>query len=304
LNLDYQATHLAYMWLKDNYGVGTIEMNVQLPITDEKFLALLQETLELHKDRLPRLANFCHITSESAWLFPVKEIVQMCHSYGVPVLIDGAQAPGHIKLSIASLGADYYVGTAHKWMYCCQGTAFLVTAPYAQPSMQPLIISYFHGQGYEKEFSYVGLQDFSGWISLIQSEQFVQNVCGGWDAVRAYNHELALKAVDLLERRWHVKVVHPVYGSLPIVPLPNGQNRTKMDAAKVMAYLLIKHKITAMVVLINLSGVNTLCIRLTCQVFLELSDFERLADAVCELEGNYSGGNMAKEVLTHLVGFT
>uniref|UniRef100_A0A7S1IC17 C2 domain-containing protein n=1 Tax=Eutreptiella gymnastica TaxID=73025 RepID=A0A7S1IC17_9EUGL len=304
MNLDYQASHLAFQWLKDRHGVGTIEMFIQLPTTDEQVLQTLTETLELHKGHLPRLANFCHVTSASAWQFPVTEMVKICHSYGVPVSIDGAQAPGHLELSISSIGADFYVGTAHKWMYTCQGVAFLVTAPYVQSTISPLVISYFQGRSHQKEFSYQGLQDFSGWISILQAAEFVEHVCGGWPAVRAYNRQLAAQAVALLEQKWGTKPIQPQINSLPIVPLPNGQNPGKMDAAKVMAYLLIKHKITAMLVKINLAGVPTLCVRLTCQIFLEVSDFEKLANAVLELKGNYSGGNVGKEVVGFLMGFT
>ena len=52
------------------------------------------------------------------------------------------------------------------------------------------------------------------------------------------------------------------------------------------------------------AGVPTLCVRLTCQIFLEISDFEKLANAVVELKGDYSGFNVAKEVSGFLTGFT
>ena len=41
---------------------------------------------------------------------PVKAITELCHQYGVWVLIDGAHVPGHIPLNIEDIGADFYIG--------------------------------------------------------------------------------------------------------------------------------------------------------------------------------------------------
>ena len=49
---------------------------------------------------------------------PVEEIVKLCHSKGVPVLIDGAHALGSLPLNLTGLEADYYVANAHKWLAC------------------------------------------------------------------------------------------------------------------------------------------------------------------------------------------
>ena len=49
---------------------------------------------------------------------PVEEMVKLCHSKGVPVLIDGAHALGSLPLNLQSLKADYYVANAHKWLAC------------------------------------------------------------------------------------------------------------------------------------------------------------------------------------------
>ena len=57
-----------------------------------------------------KVALLDHITSPSAIVMPVKEIVQVCHERGVRVIVDGAHAPGQLALNMAELGADYYTG--------------------------------------------------------------------------------------------------------------------------------------------------------------------------------------------------
>ena len=54
-----------------------------------------------------------HITSPSAIVIPVKEVVRVCQERGVRVIVDGAHCPGQLPLNMTELGADYYIGDLH-----------------------------------------------------------------------------------------------------------------------------------------------------------------------------------------------
>lgn len=220
-------------------------------------------------------------------------------------MIDGAQAAGHIKLDVPAIGADWYYGTVHKWMYSAPGVAFLVTNPVKQPCTMPLTVSYFDTQGYSAEFSYTGLQDFSNWLTVIDAFDFVTNVCGGWDRVRQYCSSQAQQCVADLGQMWGTKPVQggpERYGHMPIMPLPNGIGASDGDAVKVMGWLQLKHEITAFLLVTDVGGKPCLCVRCTCQIYTCRQDWERLGNAVCELQGNYRGlqmvGHLAKALIT------
>ena len=55
---------------------------------------------------------------------PVKDIITIAHRYGVPVLIDGAQAAPHMKIDVQDLDADFYCFSSHK-MYGPAGIGVL-----------------------------------------------------------------------------------------------------------------------------------------------------------------------------------
>ncbi|HEY1962767.1 MAG TPA: aminotransferase class V-fold PLP-dependent enzyme, partial [Rhizomicrobium sp.] len=76
-----------------------------------------------------RLLVVDHITSPTAIVFPIAEIVQTARAAGVPVLVDGAHAPGQVELDVPALGADWYTGNAHKWFFAPRGCGLLWTAP-------------------------------------------------------------------------------------------------------------------------------------------------------------------------------
>ena len=56
----------------------------------------------------------------------VKEACQMARERGVVTVVDGAQALGAFPTSVDEIGADFYAGSAHKWLLGPAGVGFLV----------------------------------------------------------------------------------------------------------------------------------------------------------------------------------
>ena len=84
-----------------------------------------------------RLALLDHVTSPTARIFPLAEIIAALSARGVPVLVDGAHAPGTLPLDLPALGADYYTGNLHKWICGPRAVGFLYVKPELQEAIQP-----------------------------------------------------------------------------------------------------------------------------------------------------------------------
>ena len=65
-----------------------------------------------------------HISNVLGLVNPIKDIIEKCHSKGVPVLIDGAQGSVHCKIDVQELDCDFYVFSGHK-LYAATGTGVL-----------------------------------------------------------------------------------------------------------------------------------------------------------------------------------
>ena len=77
-------------------------------LTPEAVVKLYADYINDHRDI--KIAIVDHITSSSALLMPVKEIIKFCHSKGVEVLVDAAHAPGQVKIDMTEMDPDYYAG--------------------------------------------------------------------------------------------------------------------------------------------------------------------------------------------------
>ena len=93
-----------------------------LPLDDSGHLKV--EMLdEILTDRTKIMA-VTHISNVLGIINPVKEIIEKCHSKGVPVLVDGAQGAVHCRVDVQDLDCDFYVFSGHK-LYAARGTGVL-----------------------------------------------------------------------------------------------------------------------------------------------------------------------------------
>ena len=71
-----------------------------------------------------KIVAVTHISNVLGLINPVEEIVSICHSKGVPVLIDGAQGIVHQRVDVQKLDCDFYAFSGHK-IYAATGTGVL-----------------------------------------------------------------------------------------------------------------------------------------------------------------------------------
>ncbi|MBR4228431.1 MAG: SufS family cysteine desulfurase [Bacteroidales bacterium] len=93
-----------------------------LPVDDEGHLRIdLLDSLLTDRTRLMCVAQISNVLGI---INPVKEIVNICHSKGCAVLVDGAQGVVHTGADVADLGCDFYAFSGHK-VYAAPGTGVL-----------------------------------------------------------------------------------------------------------------------------------------------------------------------------------
>jgi cysteine desulfurase / selenocysteine lyase len=61
-----------------------------------------------------KLVAITHVSNALGTINPIRRIVEMAHSWNVPVLVDGAQAVPHMKVDVQALDCDFYTFSGHK----------------------------------------------------------------------------------------------------------------------------------------------------------------------------------------------
>ena len=178
-----------------------------------------------------RLLLVSHVTSPTALILPVAELVAEMDRRGIDTLVDGAHAPGMVPVDVAGLGAAYWTGNGHKWLCGPKGTAVLWVREDRRERIHPLVVS--HGANeplagrtrFRHEFDWVGTSDPTGYLTLPAAIDWMDRCAmpdgGGWPAVMAANHALALEGRDIVAGALGIEAPAPdaMLGSMAALPL-------------------------------------------------------------------------------------
>ncbi len=172
-----------------HHGAAVVELPLGTEDGSNNVGAALVKQLANAITSRTRLVVVDAITSPSALVLPVEEVVAIARSAGVPVLVDGAHAPGHLDVNLQELGADYWVGNLHKWICAPRGTAVLFVDEQHQNDVSPVVTSHGYGMGFQLAFDWPGTFDASAWLTT-PAALALHDAWGGPD-LRASNLALA-----------------------------------------------------------------------------------------------------------------
>jgi isopenicillin-N epimerase len=217
LDHGYGAVRKTAGFVAARAGAGVVQATLPFPRPEEAgVLAALAAGLSPRT----RIAVLDHITSPSGLVLPLAAMVALCRGQGVPVLVDGAHAPGQVPLDLAALDADWYTGNAHKWLFAPRGCAFLATAARQRAATHPVVISHGHGAGYAAEFDWTGTRDPTAFLSI--EAALAAHAGLGGPALMARNREMAAAAGAMLAAHFGTEVaaLPAMQGAMAAVRLP------------------------------------------------------------------------------------
>ena len=233
------------------------------------------------------------VTSPTALVMPIDDIVSVCEARGVDTLIDGAHGPGMVPLNLERLGATYYTGNGHKWLCAPKGAGFLYVRRDRHDRVRPLTIG--HGASDPRtnrsrlwlEFDWTGTDDPSPWLCVPEAIGFMAaQVAGGWAAVMQQNRTLALQARHWLNGRLGTPAIAPEssIGAIASIALPPLEPRG-WSARSLQAVLFERYQIEVPVIEWSLVTRDRPVefLRISAQLYNHMPQYEYLGEAVAHL---------------------
>ena len=182
-----------------------------VPINDRGEL-LLEELAKLLGPRT-KLVAVTHVSNALGTINPVRKIVEIAHSHGVPVLVDGAQAVPHLKVDVQDLDCDFYVFSGHK-IYGPTGIGVLYGKRALLEAMPPyqgggdMISSVTFEKTMYNKLPYkfeAGTPDIAGAIGLGAAIDYVNHL--GIENIAAHEHDLLVYATEALSAIPDVRLI-------------------------------------------------------------------------------------------------
>lgn len=236
-----------------------------------------------------RFALIDHITSQTALVFPIAEIVRELGSRGIDTLVDGAHGPGMLPLDLDALGCAYYTGNCHKWICAPKGAALLYVRVDRRAAIRPAAIS--HGANstrtdrsrYHLEFDWTGTFDPTPWLTVPFAIEYMGGLLpGGWPALQQRNHALALEAREILCSFLEIDPPVPdeMIGTMAAVPLPDGDANAAPSLYGDPLQDALLDRFGVEVPIIPWPSVPHRLVRVSAQIYNERADYETLVRAM------------------------
>ena len=170
------------------------------PIDDRGEL-MLDEFARLIGPRT-KIVAVTHVSNALGTVLPLREMIELAHRRGVPVLVDGAQAVPHFAVDVQALDCDFYAFSGHK-VYGPTGIGVLYGKRALLDAMPP-----YQGGGdmirsvtFEKttyndlpwKFE-AGTPDIAGAIALGAALKYISDL--GMDNIAAHENDLLVYATE------------------------------------------------------------------------------------------------------------
>jgi cysteine desulfurase / selenocysteine lyase len=170
------------------------------PIDDRGEL-LLDEFANLIGPRT-KIVAVTHVSNSLGTVTPLREMIELAHRRGVPVLVDGAQAVPHFAVDVQALDCDFYAFSGHK-VYGPTGIGVLYGKRALLNAMPPyqgggdMISSVTFAKTTYNDLPFkfeAGTPDIAGAIALGAALNYIGNL--GMDKIAAHESELLAYATE------------------------------------------------------------------------------------------------------------
>jgi len=174
----------------------------------------LEKTVELFGKKT-RLIAVTQVSNVLGVINPIKQIVERANCHSIPVLVDAAQAIGHMRVDVEDLGCDFLVASAHK-MCGPTGIGLLYGKAARLNETEPLLL----GGGMVDEVHLdtsswadiparfeAGSPNLAGALGFAAAADYLLDI--GWESITSRINELTISAFEMLSETAGIQIYGP-----------------------------------------------------------------------------------------------
>ncbi len=149
------------------------QFKIPIPCEDVDHIVKQYELNITPKTRLILMSHVINITGQ---IMPVKQVVAMARTKGIPVIVDGAHALCQINFKISDLDCDYYGVSLHKWLTAPHGTGLLYVRRDKIKGLWPLMASEEKQDDDIRKFEEIGTHPAANFLAIAEALTFHQSI--------------------------------------------------------------------------------------------------------------------------------
>ncbi|KAJ3022920.1 UNVERIFIED_CONTAM: hypothetical protein HDU68_008869 [Siphonaria sp. JEL0065] len=263
-----------------------LQLEIESPISDAELVkrvdALIAQERKEGNDIV--LAVYDMISSVPGVILPYLELTRLFERHNILTCIDAAHAIGQIPINLKTLKPDFLVTNLHKWLFVPRGCCLFYCARRFHGVIRHPVISEVKPGDWRQGFHWVGTTDVSAYLTTHAALAFREWI-GGEEKIIKYNHDLAIKGGEIVAKKLGTFVMRGVgegeatfgdglYASMVNVAVPETGVVTEQFMNGLQVYLMKDWKCGTA----PYKHAGRYWLRLSAQVYLNETDFERVAD--------------------------
>ncbi|MEO7712552.1 MAG: aminotransferase class V-fold PLP-dependent enzyme, partial [Gemmatimonadaceae bacterium] len=267
---NYPRMQNAWRQRERREGIVLKRVKIETPVaSDASFVGQIAAAITPRT----RVIEIMHISFQTGYIAPVREIVDLARPRGIQVFVDGAHAFAHFPFTRDALGCDYYGTSLHKWLHAPIGTGFLYVRRDRIKSLWPLMAGGVEQESDIRKYEEIGTHPAANHNAISVAVAFHRSI----------GAERKIARLRWLRDRWARQVLASSDRARMLTRIGPGESGAigvlaidGMDMAKLGSWLLDKHRIvTTPLVSDEFQG-----LRITPNVYTTVAEVDLFAERV------------------------
>ncbi len=267
---NYPRMQNAWRQRERREGIVLKRVKIETPVaSDASFVGQIAAAITPRT----KVIEIMHISFQTGYIAPVREIVELARPRGIQVFVDGAHAFAHFPFTRDELGCDYYGTSLHKWLHAPIGTGFLYVRRDRIKSLWPLMAGGVEQENDIRKYEEIGTHPAANHNAISVAVAFHRSIGGERKIARLrwLRDRWAKQVLASSDRaRMLTRIGPKESGAIGVLAIEG------MDMAKLGSWLLDKHRIvTTPLVSDEFQG-----LRITPNVYTTVAEVDLFAERV------------------------
>ncbi len=154
-------------------GIQLVQFQVPIPAEDPAEIVRLFESHITDRTRVILMSHMINITGQ---ILPVKAVVRMARSHGIPVIVDGAHTFAHFEFTHEDLDCDYYATSLHKWLFAPHGTGMLYVRKEKIADLWPMMAAPEAMDDDIRKYEEIGTHPAANYLAIAEALTFHEGI--------------------------------------------------------------------------------------------------------------------------------
>jgi selenocysteine lyase/cysteine desulfurase len=154
-------------------GIRLVQFQVPIPAEDPAEIVRLFESHITDRTRVILMSHMINITGQ---ILPVKAVVRMARSHGIPVIVDGAHTFAHFEFTHEDLDCDYYATSLHKWLFAPHGTGMLYVRKEKIADLWPMMAAPEAMDDDIRKYEEIGTHPAANYLAIAEALTFHEGI--------------------------------------------------------------------------------------------------------------------------------